>query len=125
MNDLKSENFMQLEEIIQKLNLNTLTEPQDFSAIPVESGYCSDLLSCVMTGAEPNGVWITLMAHGNIIAVAALLDLAAIIITEDAQPDPDTIEKANDKGVILLSTADPNFSVVGKLWNLGLRAPQG
>ena len=116
---------MQLEEIIQKLNLKTLTEPQDFSSIPVESGYCSDLLSCVMTGAEPNGVWITLMAHGNIVAVAALLDLAAIIITEDAQPDPDTIVKANDKGVILLSSANPNFTVVGQLWDLGLRATQG
>ena len=116
---------MQLEEIIHKLNLKTLTEPQDLSTIPVESGYCSDLLSCVMTGAEPNGVWITLMAHGNIVAVAALLDLAAIIITEDAQPDPDTIVKANDKGVILLSSANPNFTVVGQLWDLGLRATQG
>jgi len=116
---------MQLEEIIQNLNLETLTEPQDFTAIPVKSGYCSDLLSCVMTGAEPDGLWITLMAHGNIVAVAALLDLAAIIITEGAQPEADTIEKANDKGVILLSTADPNFAVVGQLWDLGLRAAQG
>lgn len=115
---------MQLDKIIQSLNLQVLTEPKDFSAIAVESGYCSDLLSCVMTGAEPNGVWITLMAHGNIVAVAALLDLAAIIITEDAQPDPDTIEKANEKGVILLATPAPNFTTVGQLWDLGLRATQ-
>lgn len=113
---------MQLDEIIQQLNLKVLTEPKDFSTISVNSGYCSDLLSCVMTGAEPNGVWITLMAHGNIVAVAALLDLAAIIITEDAQPDPDTIQRANDKDVILLSTPVPNFSMVGQLWDLGLRA---
>jgi len=115
---------MQLSEIIQQLDLKVLTEPQDFSEISVNSGYCSDLLSCVMTGAEPNGVWITLMAHGNIVAVAALLDLAAIIITEDAQPDPDTIEKANEKGINLLSTSVPNFTVVGQLWELGLRATQ-
>jgi hypothetical protein len=115
---------MNLNEIIQKLNLKVLTEPQDFSSMPVKSGYCSDLLSCVMTGAEPEGVWITLMAHSNIIAVAALLDLSAIIITEDAQPDPDTIEKANQKGVTLLSTPVPNFTAVGQLWELGLRATQ-
>jgi hypothetical protein len=90
----------------------------------LNSGYCSDLLSCVMTGAEPDGVWITLMAHGNIVAVAALLDLAAIIITEDAQPDPDTISKANEKGVTLLSTPESNFTVIGQLWELGLRATQ-
>jgi hypothetical protein len=115
---------MNLNEIIQKLHLKVLTEQQDFSSKTVISGYCSDLLSCVMTGAEPEGIWITLMAHSNIIAVAALLDLSAIIITEDAQPDPDTIEKANQKGVTLLSTPVPNFTAVGQLWELGLRATQ-
>lgn len=115
---------MHLEEIIQKLNLKVLTEPVDYSEIPVTSGYCSDLLSCVMTGAAPEGVWITLMAHSNIIAVAALLDLSAIIITEDAQPDTDTLNRANEKGVILLSTPASNFTVIGQLWDLGLRAAQ-
>jgi hypothetical protein len=114
---------MQLQEIIQNLDLKVLTKEQDFSEVPVTSGYCSDLLSCVMTGAKPEGVWITLMAHSNIIAVAALLDLSAIIITENAQPDSDTISKANDKGVILLSTPVSNFTTVGQLWELGLRAP--
>jgi hypothetical protein len=113
---------MQLSEIIQKLDLKVLTEAKDFSEVPVTSGYCSDLLSCVMTGAQPEGVWITLMAHGNIVAVAALLDLSAIIITEDAQPDADTIIKANEKGVTLLSTPVPNFTAIGHLWELGLRA---
>ena len=115
---------MYLEEIIQKLNLTVLTEPKDFSTVPVMSGYCSDLLSCVMIGAEPEGLWITLMSHGNIVAVAALLDLAAIIITEGAQPDEVTITKANEKDVTLLATSVPNFTLIGKLWELGLRAKQ-
>lgn len=115
---------MNLQEIIQALNLKTLTNFQDFSNVLVESGYCSDLLSCVMTGASPEGVWITLMAHSNIVAVAALLDLSAIIITENAQPEPDTIALAEQKGVILLSTPADNFETVGSLWELGLRATQ-
>ncbi|MFN2305260.1 MAG: serine kinase [Anaerolineales bacterium] len=115
---------MYLQEIIQKLNLKVLTEPKDFSSIMVTSGYCSDLLSCVMTGAEPDGVWVTLMAHGNIVAVAALLDLSAIIITEDAQPEQDTIDKANEKGVTMLSSPKTNFQINGQLWDLGLRATQ-
>ena len=115
---------MNLHEIIQALNLKTLTTSQDFAKVPVESGYCSDLRSCVMTGASPDGVWITLMAHSNIVAVAALLDLSAIIITENAQPDPDTIALADQKGVTLLSTPADNFETVGGLWELGLRAKQ-
>ncbi len=113
---------MYLEEIIQKLELKVLTEPKDFSAVSVTSGYCSDLLSCVMTGAEPEGLWITLMSHGNIVAVAALLDIAAIIVTEGAQPEEETIMKANEKEVTLLATSDPNFTIIGRLWELGLRA---
>mgnify|MGYP001043213189 CR=1 FL=1 len=112
---------MQLDEIIQKLNLRLLTQATD-SSNQVKSGYCSDLLSCVMTGAESRCLWITLMAHSNIVAVAALLDISAIIITEDAQPDEDTIQKANDKGVIMLSTPKSNFNIIGELWELGLRA---
>ena len=115
---------MNLNQIIQSLDLKLLTEPKDFKAINVTSGYCSDLLSCVMTGAEPEGVWVTLMAHGNIVAVAALLDLAAVIITEDAQPEPETIALANEKGVTLLSCPQANFYVNGKLWEMGLPAAQ-
>jgi hypothetical protein len=115
---------MNLAEVITKLDLKVMTDSKDFTEVSVQSGYCSDLLSCVMTGAEPEGLWVTLMAHSNIVAVAALLDLAAIVITEDAQPDKETIEKANEKGVKLLSCAHPNFHVVGQLWELGLRATQ-
>jgi predicted transcriptional regulator len=50
------------------------------------------------------------------------LDLSAIIITEDAQPDSETIDQANQKGVTMLSTTVDNFEAVGKLWQLGLRA---
>ena len=115
---------MYLNEIIEKLDLKTLTNAKDFTSIEVKSGYCSDLLSCVMTGAAAEGVWITLMAHGNIVAVAALLDLVAIIITEDAQPDQEPIDQANEKNVTLLSTPKPNFQVNGELWELGIRAPE-
>lgn len=115
---------MKLDTIIKALDLKVLTSPVTFDAIDVESGYCSDLLSCVMTGADPGAVWVTLMAHGNIVAVAALLDISAVIITEDAQPDEATIKLANEKSVILLSSPHDNFDIVGKLWNLGLRARQ-
>jgi hypothetical protein len=46
-----------------------------------------------MAGAARQGIWITLQAHNNIVAVAALLELSAVIITEGAMPDPATIEK--------------------------------
>jgi hypothetical protein len=112
---------MNLNQVIQDLDLIVLTKPQDFSLLTPTSGYVSDLLSCVMAGAPHQGIWVTLQAHINIVAVAALLELTAVIITEGAAPDQGTIDKANEEGIVLLSTGRPSFEVVGKLWEMGLK----
>ncbi len=114
------DNPMNLQEIINRLNLTVLTDPRDFTSIQPDDGYTSDLLSCVMAGAKNNYLWITLQAHLNIVAVAALLDVAAIIITENAQPDSATISKANEQGIVLLSTPKPTYEIDGKLWEMGI-----
>ncbi len=110
-----------LATIIDKLALKVLTEEKDFSQILVKNGYTSDLLSCVMAGAPNQSVWVTIQAHNNIVAVAALLELSAIIITEGAMPDPATINKANEESITLLQTELNSFQTVGKLWDLGIR----
>ncbi|RME77384.1 MAG: serine kinase [Chloroflexi bacterium] len=112
---------MTLQEIIDRLNLTVLTEKKDFTAITPSGVYASDLLSCVMAGAHRRGLWITLQSHVNIVAVAALLDLSAVIITEGSTPEPDVIQKANREEVTLLLTPAPTYTVAGKLWELGLR----
>ncbi len=113
--------MINLQEIIDTLGLTVLTQPQDFANMWPQGGYASDLLSCVMAGACHQGIWVTLQAHGNIVAVAALLDLEAIIITEGAAPDDATISRANAEGIVLLSTTLPSFEVTGRLWEQGLR----
>lgn len=64
---------MKLSQIIEALSLTVLTKEADFSSKEVSSGYTSDLLSCVMAGANRHEIWVTLQAHTNIVAVAALL----------------------------------------------------
>lgn len=113
---------MNLQEIITTLDLVSLTRTTDFQSVNPVSGYMSDLLSCVMSGAPRKAVWITLQSHSNVIAVATLLELSAVIITENAQPDQSTLEKANEEGVNLLSTPLSSFEVAGRLWEMGLRA---
>ena len=112
---------MNLQQIIDQLNLKVLTETRDFASISPTGGYSSDLLSCVMAGAKKGHLWITLQAHLNIVAVAALNEVAAIIITEDAQPDAASIAKANQQGVIMFSTQQSTYEINGKLWELGIR----
>lgn len=112
---------MNLQKIIEQLDLRVLTESRDFTAVTPTGGYSSDLLSCVMAGAKKGHIWITLQAHLNIVAVAALNEVAAVIITENAQPDAASIERANQQGVILLSTPQPTYEVNGGLWLMGVR----
>ena len=112
---------MTLQDVIEQLNLTLLTGTADFTRVSPTGGYTSDLLSCVMAGAKKGALWVTLQAHLNIVAVAALLDMSAVIITEGAQPDEATLAKANEEGVVLLATEKPSFEVVGRLWELGVR----
>ena len=63
---------MTLKNIIDKLDLKVLTTSQTLDAITPQGGYASDLLSCVVAGAQPGNLWITLQAHMNVVAVAAL-----------------------------------------------------
>ena len=112
---------MTLQELITKLNLTILTVPLDFDTVTPQGGYASDLLSCVIAGAQPGNIWVTLQAHMNVVAVAALRDVSAVILTENAQPETAVIEKANEQNVILLGTSEPSYQVVGKLWELGIR----
>lgn len=113
---------MNLHQIAQALDLKLLTQAQPLDQIEPIAGYASDLLSCVLAGAGHGSLWVTLQAHLNIVAVAALLELKAVIITEGAQPDEATLAKANEEGVILFSTPRKTFEVVGQLWQMGLRS---
>ncbi len=112
---------MNLQEIINQLDLAVLTHAKAFSSIYPTGGYASDLLSCVIAGAKPGNLWLTIQAHANIVAVASLNELAAIIITENASPDSTVIEKANEQGVTLLVSRENTYQLAGKLWEMGIR----
>jgi hypothetical protein len=113
---------MDLKKVIELLGLNLITDEKYFESIIPTGGYASDLLSCVMAGAKHGNIWVTIQSHMNIVAVAALLDLSGIIITEDARPDQLTIDKANEQGVTILLTQMPTYMVSGKLWESGIRS---
>lgn len=111
-----------IKDIMHELNLTLLTDPALMESKAADLGYTSDMLSCVMAGAKNNSIWVTLQAHLNIIAVATLLELSAIIITEGNLPDTSVIAKANLEEIVLLSTKEPSFSIAGRLWQMGIRS---
>ena len=109
---------MHVRQVIKQLGLN-LTSGNQID-VEITGGYASDLLSCVIAGAKAGNIWVTLQAHPNIIAVASLADLSAVIITEGISPDPETIQKAQETGIPLLTTAQDTFSTIVALAGLGI-----
>jgi predicted transcriptional regulator len=86
----------------------------------VNGGYVADLLSCVMAGAKTGNIWITLQTHANIVAVASLLGLSAIVVAEGAVVPDGTLEKAEDQGMPVLSSPEPVYETVSSLIRLGV-----
>jgi len=107
-----------VEEMVGRLGLQVAARGE--MAREISGGYASDLLSCVMAKAKEGNVWVTLQAHPNVIAVASLLNLAAVIVAEGVEADLETVMRAQENGVTLLGSAQTTFSVVGQLSAVGV-----
>ena len=110
---------MKLREIVAKLPL-ALRAGADGLDAEVTGGYAADLLSCAMAGAHRGNIWVTLQGHLNVIAIATLNELSAIIVTEDKPVASDTLARADAEGGPVLSTSLSTFEGVGRLWELGV-----
>ena len=84
----------------------------------VEGGYTGDLLSWVMGNAQSGDAWITIMSNNNVVAVAVLVDVACVILSEGVQLDPGVKELAEKKGVNIYSTEESSFSIGAKVAGL-------
>ncbi len=111
---------MKMTEIADKLKLIPLTVNEDVDTHDIQSAYQSDLLSCVICAAGDKSIWVTLINNINIVAVAKLLDIPVIIITEGALPDEATIDRARLEGISVYSSPKGNYQIAGELWELGI-----
>ncbi len=104
-------------DIVKALNLKVYSG-EDALNSEVTGGYVSDLLSDVMGNAKEGQVWITLQTHKNVLAVASLKDLAAIILVKGLKPEDDTLKKSEEEGLPVLGTELDTFTICGRLFEL-------
>lgn len=110
---------MKVSDIVERLEWRVLAGADQLDG-EIGGGYVADLLSCVMAGADAGDVWITLQTHTNIVAVASLLGIAAIVIAEGAVVPDATLEKAEQQAMPVLSSPDPIYETVARLVRLGI-----
>jgi hypothetical protein len=116
--------MISIREMIEKLNIEAVASARSLDR-PIVGGYASDLLSCAMKGAKKDYVWVTLQSHLNVVAVASLIGLAGVLITEGNRPDQETLARAESEGVVLMVTPKTTFTIVGELTSLGVRGGPG
>lgn len=110
---------MTVEELITLLPL-TVVSGQSKLGNEITGGYISDLLSNVMGQACAGNVWVTMQGHQNIVAVASLTGLAAVIIAGGVKLDKDAASKAEAEEIVVLGTPLSSFEVTGRLYQLGI-----
>ena len=109
---------MTIYELTGKLNLKSLNKTDD---VEVTGAFASDLLSDVVGNTSAGNILLSVQVHKNIVAVASLVGLAAVIITSGRTPDQSVIDAAQENELCLLSSEESTFMLAGKLYELGLR----
>ena len=117
---------MKISEIAEKTGLKIFCGEAGLEQVAT-GGYTSDLLSDVMGHAGAGSIWITLQTHKNVMAIAALKELSAIILVKGFEPDPDMLEQGKTEGIPVLGTSENAFEISGKIYHLlsGHAAVQG
>ena len=113
---------MQVSEFVTLSGCRVLTG--DYEDRTISSGYTCDLLSHVMGKGQADMAWITVQAHMNVIAVAALMDFACVIIPEGLPVDETIINKAAQEDIIIISCTQTAYELVGLLASGGVPSAQ-
>ncbi|MDY4043395.1 MAG: DRTGG domain-containing protein [Marinifilaceae bacterium] len=108
---------MKVQDLITRLGL-TVHSGKEGLEREVTGGYTSDLLSDVMGHAKEGDAWVTLQTHKNIMAIASLKDLAAIIVVKGHVPEEDTTAESEKEGIPILTTREETFEITGRLYEL-------
>jgi len=110
---------MTVRDIVGKLGLTVCCGDEALER-EITGGYAGDLLSDVMANSTAGNVWITMQVHVNTVAVAVLKELAAIILVNGRKPAEETLQRAREEKIPVLSGSVPAFELAGRLYALGI-----
>jgi predicted transcriptional regulator len=112
---------MNLSEIRAILNASVLTDQVTLQK-SVESAYCADLMSDVLSFSITRSVLITGLTNAQVVRTAEMAAIELIVFVQSKKPDIQTIRLAEEKHIPLLATDYSMFDTCGRLYESGLRS---
>ena len=107
---------MNIKDIAEKSNLDFIVKKDS----DIKSAYICDLLSIVLNKVKPGSIWLTVQAHKNIIAVAKMAEIPAIVICDGFAVDQDTLDAAMKEDIALLITNKNAYELSCMLHDFGI-----
>lgn len=87
----------------------------------LEKGFCSDLMSDVLTIDTDQLLLITGLANVQTIRTAEMADVQCILLVRGKKASDEMVELARENKMVLLETPVSMFHAAGKLFSAGLK----
>lgn len=108
---------MTKQEFIKRCDFTVINEGDNLNT-EVKTPFCCDLLSIAMSKIPVGSAWVTVMGNINTLAVAALTEVACVILAEGIMLDQAALSKAKSEGITILATELSIFEAAFKAYQI-------
>ncbi len=110
---------MKLREIKEILNADVIVG-EDKLDIEVSTAFGADLMSDVLAFAKAGSMLLTGLTNTQVVRIANVMDIAAIILVRGKKPPAEAIAMAKDFHIPILTTKYILFETAGRLYAKGI-----
>lgn len=111
---------MKINDILKNEEFYLVTGKNSDADREIKGCYIGDLLSLAMAKVEEGFLWITIQTNINVVAVSSLKDASCVIVADGYQIEECVKNKAEDEGVMIISTKLSAYEVASYLTKSGL-----
>lgn len=110
---------MKLREVQEILKADVIVGKEKLD-MEVKTAFGADLMSDVLAFAKAGSLLLTGLTNTQVIRIANVLDIAAIILVRGKKPTAETIELAKELQIPILTTKYILFETAGRLYAKGI-----
>ena len=109
--------MMLLKDVLALLEADLLT-PATSPEAAFGLVFASDLMSDVLSSAQPGSLLLTGLANSHVVSTCAVADLSGIVFVQGKRPAPEVIGQAQARRLTLASTKMTMFEACARLAGL-------